>query len=225
MRMVKLNRRFVGLALTSKLVEGGYELIDDQDSFVVRRSISTEANLLVAFGPYESIAPSGVQVDVVLGLQYPALQQLWNRLIEHQPEQPMASWSVMSASASKWCPDAERSKWFYPNVRDVDHKVTTQVIVDAVRDRGLPCCAGLEHVSALPTAFVQNAEPQWSCDEAFLLPVALYMLGKTDEAKQKAETFLHLLETAPRKANPMYVEAYRRFVGNIGAAPHGMGGR
>lgn len=215
--MVKPDRRSVGLMLTSELVKQGYELIDDQDSFVVRRKLSSEANLLVSFGPYETAFPSGIQVDVGLGLQYPDLQRLWNRLIEHQPEEPTTSWSVMWASAKQWCPDSERSNWFYPKRHDLNLDSTTRAILEAVQDRGLPHCAGLELISALPTACVQDSESRWSCDRSFLLPVALCMIGKNDEAKQQAEAFLHHLETAPREPNPMYLDSYRRFVTNIAA--------
>ncbi len=213
--MAKLDRRSVGLTLTSELVEQGYELIDDQDSFVVRRRLNAEANLLVALGPYESVSPRGIQVDVVLGLQYPNLQRLWNRLIEHQPEEPIASWSVMSASAKKWCPDAVHSNWFYSKRHDLDLGSTTHMILDAVNGLGLSYCAGFESVSALPAACATDAEPRWNCDQMFLLPVAFCMLGRNDEARQQAKVFLHQLENAPRKPNPMYLEGYRRFAANI----------
>lgn len=215
--MAKTDRRAVGLLLTSELVKQGYELIDDQDSFVVRRRLSAEANLLVSVGPYETASPSGIQVDVVLGLQYPELQRLWNRLTDHQPEEPTTSWSVMSAGAKKWCPDSERSSWFYPKRPDLDLGSITRTILEDVQRRGLPYCAGFELVSALPTACAHDAEPLWSYDQSYLLPVALCMVGKNDEAKQQADAFLHRLESAPRKPNPMYLDGYRRFVTNIAA--------
>jgi hypothetical protein len=215
--MAQATRRSVGLLLTSELVRQGYELIDDRDSFIVRRRLSPEANLLVSVGPYETASPSGIQVDITLGLQYPQLQRLWNRLIEHQPEEPAASWSVMSAGAQKWCPDSERSTWFYPMQHDLGLGSTTRAILEALQRRGLPYCAGLEHVSALAPACARDAESLWSCDQSYLLPIVLCMAGKSGEAKQQAEAFLHRLEAAPRRPNPAYLHGYQRFVANISA--------
>jgi hypothetical protein len=214
--MAKVNQIYVGRTLARALArQQEYELIDDQDSFVVRRELTAEANLLVSVWPYSNIVEDKIRVDVTLGLQYPELQRLWNRLIEHEPEEPTASWSVLTAQSSKWAPESTRERWCW-SAQKVKLTCNTEVVASALRDYGLPFCAGLEGVAPMAAALKDDPGLSWSCDRSFLLPVALFMTGKADEARELAETAVALLEAARPSVNRLYLDSYRRFAKNIG---------
>jgi hypothetical protein len=214
--MTKRARTYAGHSIASELLRLGFESIDLEDCFIVSQKFSNEANLLVSIYPYDAPSPEGVKIDVVLGLQYPELQRTWNRLIEHHPEAPSSSWSILSSHSRRWCAALEREAWVLDESRGEGGTSVGMLVFSALQRFGLPSCVGLEEINALP-AFCrrEEADPLWSCDRSFVLPIALFMVGQREAAISAAQANLASLEAAPRKPNALYLDVYRRFASNI----------